>query len=334
MSNAVRIGLIGCGGISRAHARGYRNLGDSEARVVVTCDEARELAEERARETACETVATDWRAVLDRKDVDAVDLCLPHDLHADVAVAAAHAGKHVLVEKPLATTLADADRMIRAAHDADVRLMCAFCERFDPQHIVVKRVVDEGWLGTPMMARTDHNQNVELPVGHWIREARRLGGGAIASAGCHRLDLLRWFFGEVVDVSSFRFHWRDRMEGEVAGVVILRFQNGALGAFQINWMTRKAVWYEKLWLEGTEGSIHNHGGVHAFSLRRPDWSQGYVALDVPSADPFAEEIRHFLQCVRTVANRSRVARTPERQWQSLSPRTSPTGRDGTSTLRR
>lgn len=299
MADAIRVGLIGCGGISRAHARAYRNLGETEVRVVIVCDEVLSLAEERARETGALSSTGDWRVVLDRKDVDAVDLCLPHDLHAEVAVAAAQAGKHILVEKPLATTLADADRMVQAARDANVRLMCAFCERFDPQHVLVKRLVAEGYLGTPMMARIDHNQNVEMPPGHWIRYARRLGGGAIASAGCHRLDLLRWFFGEVVDVSAFRFYWRERMEGETAGVVILRFENGALGAFQINWMTRKPVWYERLWLEGTEGSLHNHGGLQVFSLRRPEWSEGYVRLDVPSADPFTEEIRHFLECIRT-----------------------------------
>lgn len=296
MPSPIRVALIGCGGISRAHARGYAALGSEEVRIIETCDASADLAEARAKELGAERVSLDWKQTVGRTDIDAVDICLPHDMHAVVAIAAMECGKHAFVEKPLATTLADADAMVRAASAAGVRLMCAFCERFDPQHVETKRLLDQGAIGAPMLARIDHNQNVEMPVGHWIRQADRLGGGAIASAGCHRLDLLRWFLGEVSAVSSFRYFEPDRMEGEVAGIVNLRFESGAIGTFTINWMSRKQVWYERFWIEGAGGSIHNHDGLRVHRLDSA--SQEPQRIDLPTADAFTEEIRHFLGCIR------------------------------------
>jgi UDP-N-acetyl-2-amino-2-deoxyglucuronate dehydrogenase len=298
MSDAVRIGLIGCGGISHAHIRGMLSLGADVIRVVVTCDVERSLAEERARDAGAEVVVTDWREVVERTDIDAVDICLPHDLHAEVAIAAAQAGKHIFVEKPIATTLEDGWAMVRAARDANVVLMTAFVERFEAENQRTKQLLDEGWLGTPILAQVDHLQNVFIPPGHWARERNRLGGGAIASAGCHRIDLLRWFIGEVEWVSAETFYNPDRMEGEIAGVVNMQFTCGAIANLSINWMSPYRAFYRKLWLEGTEGCIHNWNGLHIFSRKKPEWSEGFVTLEVEPVDPFAAELRHFVECIR------------------------------------
>ncbi len=298
MSQPVRIGLIGCGGISRAHVRGMLSLGPEEVRVIATCDVEPALAEERARDAGAEVALTDWRAVLERPDIDAVDICLPHDLHAEVAIAAAHMGKHIFVEKPISTTLEDGWRMVRVAREASVRLMVAFVERFEAENQRTKQLVEEGWLGAPILAQVDHLQDVFIPPGHWARSRERLGGGAIASAGCHRLDLLRWFIGEVEWVSAETFYNPDRMEGEIAGVVNLLFTTGAVATLSINWMSPYPAFYRKLWLEGTEGCVHNCNGLHVFSRRKPEWSQGFVPLELEPVDPFASELRHFVECVR------------------------------------
>lgn len=298
MSQPLRIGLIGCGGISRAHVRAMQSLGQEMVRVVATCDVEEALAQERARKSGTEVVLTDWREVLKREDIDAVDICLPHDLHAEVAVAAAQAGKHILVEKPIATTLEDGWAMVRAARQAGVVLMTAFVERFEAENWRTKQLLDEGWLGAPILAQLDHLQNVVVPPGHWVRSRQRLGGGSIASAGCHRLDLLRWFIGEVEWVSAETYYHPDRMEGEVAGVVNLQFTSGAIATMSINWLSPHRAFYRKLWLEGTEGAVHNWNGLHVFSRKKPEWSEGFVKLDLEPVDPFAAEIRHFVECVR------------------------------------
>ncbi|MDW8289813.1 MAG: Gfo/Idh/MocA family oxidoreductase, partial [Armatimonadota bacterium] len=206
--------------------------------------------------------------------------------------------KHILVEKPIATTLEDGWAMVRAAREAGVVLMTAFVERFEAENWRTKQLLDEGWLGAPVLAQLDHLQDVHMPPGHWARERKRLGGGAIASAGCHRLDLLRWFIGEVEWVSAETYYQPERMEGEAAGVVNLQFASGAIATMSINWLSPYRAFYRKLWLEGTEGAVHNWGGLHVFSRKKPEWSEGFVKLDLEPVDPFAAEIRHFVQCVR------------------------------------
>lgn len=298
MSQPLRIALIGCGGISRAHLRAMQSLGDETIRVIATCDIEQGLAQQRAQEAGALVASTDWREVIAREDVDAVDICLTHDLHAEVAIAAARAGKHILVEKPIATTLEDGWAMVRAAREAGVVLMTAFVERFEAENQRTKQLIDEGWLGTPILAQLDHLQDVYIPEGHWARERKRLGGGAIASAGCHRLDLLRWFIGEIEWVSAETLYAPHRMEGEVAGVVNLQFSCGAIATMSINWQSPYRAFYRKLWIEGTEGAVHNWGGLHVFSRKKPEWAEGFVKLDLEPVDPFAAEIRHFVECVR------------------------------------
>ncbi|GIX07470.1 MAG: hypothetical protein KatS3mg115_1873 [Candidatus Poribacteria bacterium] len=212
-SGPVRIGLVGCGGISRAHARGLRALGPEWAKVVLCCDLDPDRARLRAEELDAEAFTTDWDEVFDHPEIEAVDLCLPHHLHAEAAIAAAQAGKHILIEKPLARTLEEADRILNAVQRSGVLLMVAFVERFEADHQRAKELLDAGAIGRPMLVRVDHNQNLLLPPDSWIRSAELLGGGALASAGCHRLDLLRWWLGEVDSVFAWTLHEPSRMEG-------------------------------------------------------------------------------------------------------------------------
>lgn len=286
----IRIGLIGCGGISRAHARGYQNLPEL-FRVTATCDIVEAHAAERGQQLGAKRIYTDYEKMLREADIDAVDICLPHDLHADVSNAALEAGKHVIVEKPIAITLAEADSMIATAEKAGAILMVALNERYDPAHERIKQMVDEGILGQLLCIRIDHNQNVRLPEGHWIRSRDQLGGGVLIGSGIHRVDLLRWFGGEVVRVANFQVEQLERMEGEVAVVMSVLFESGCIGEVTAIWAVRKAPWYEGVWVYGTEGSVYRLNGVFWDS---PD---GYVKLDIPEADSFTEELRHFGQCI-------------------------------------
>jgi len=291
----IRVAGIGVGGIFRAHLQGYAALSDLFSLVAV-CDVNEAAAQRIADEHRVKKVYTLVEDLLEDGDFDAVDICLPHDLHALVAIAAAEAGKHVLVEKPMALSMEEADAMIAAAGKNDVKLMCAFCERYDPQYVKIKELVESGAIGQVLCSRADHNQNVRTTEGHWIRQKARLGGGAVFSAGCHRIDLLHWIVGEVDAVSCFGVFWPERMEGEVAGTVSLQYVNGAVGTMMINWMARRAPWYEGFWVYGTEGSVHNLGGVHLDSAEKTG-EDGYVKQEIESWHSFTEEIRHFGQCI-------------------------------------
>lgn len=295
--NPIRIGLIGAGGISGPHAAGYRKLAaEGMAEVVGVCDSVGSLAAVRAHELSAPHVFSDYRDLL-ALDVDAVDICLPHDVHAEVALAAIAQGKHVLVEKPVATTLEDAEHMIRAARAAGLILQVGHNERFDPQYQEMKRLLMEGAVGTVVSARADHNQDVRLPEAHWLRSAARSGGGALIGSGIHRVDLLRWFLGDVQEVYSVQRVLPERLEGEAVALTTLRFRSGAIASLSTNWAVRRFPWYELMWLYGTDGSMHNVGGLHLDSEARSPSALDFVLQPLPQKDSFTEEIRHFLGCV-------------------------------------
>ncbi len=296
----VRIGLIGAGGIAGAHARGYRALAaEGLCRVTAVADALPEAAARRAGELEAAHTFSDYHDLLALSgpdSPDAVDICLPHDLHTEVALAACASGKHVLVEKPIATTLQDARAMILAARAAGVVLQVGHNERFDPQYQEMKRLVDTGALGEVFAARADHNQDLRLPEGHWLRSAQRSGGGVVIGSGIHRLDLLRWFLGDVAEVHQVQVTRPERLEPEAAAFTTLRLHSGAIAELSSNWAVRRFPWYEMMWLYGSHGSVHNIGGVHL------DDGHGDVRrLSVPERDSFTEEIRHFLTCVTTGA---------------------------------
>lgn len=292
MSAPLKVGLVGCGLHATAHVEALLAVSEL-VRVTAVCDVDPKRAGTCGARLRAERVFTDYDEFLAESEVDAVDLCLPHGEHAPATVKAARAGKHVLVEKPIARTLAEADAMIDAARSAGVTLMVAHNQRFHPEHLRIRDLLDEGAIGRIYCARADHNQDFQPPAGHWIRLREPTGGGAMIGYGVHRIDLLRWFVGEVEEVASFQVVLPGRFEGETSAVTILRFSGGGIGEIAINWSARHPPWADMLYLYGDRGSIHNVGGLHLHSDRRG----GPGPVDVPFADPFAEQIRHFARSV-------------------------------------
>lgn len=299
MADRLRLALIGCGGISRAHLKGINELSDL-VQLAATCDVDRARAEEAAKKGGAEVVCDDYHQVLEREDVDAVDILLPHDLHCEVTVAAADVGKHVLCEKPIAPTAEEAEDMIAACEAAGVKLMIAYCERYSSEHAAAKQLLDEGAIGTPYLMRIDHNQWVWAPEGHWINDPQKLGGGTVAGSGTHRLDLLRWFNGEVKRVAAFLGNTGlTNIVAEDTATIILEHEGGSLGEMVCCWSVRQAPWYECFWIYGDRGTIHNVGGLKLARTSPDRAPTGFGKVELPHDDSggFREEIRHFAQCV-------------------------------------
>lgn len=251
----VRIGLLGCGAIARrAHLPGLRTAG---ADVVAFTSRSLASAEAAAAEWGGGEVFTDWRQVLDLADLDAVDVCTPNRLHVEMAVAAAEAGKHVLVEKPLACTVAEADRMIAAARAAGVLLMPAHNLRFAPPVVALRDAVAAGLVGEVVTVRAAFGHagpEVWAPEATWFRTATDAGGGALLDLGVHMADLLRCVLAdEVAEVAAFL---QGRTPGvEDAGTALLRFASGATGTLQASWIARPGPDIQ-VTISGTEGRLH------------------------------------------------------------------------------
>jgi predicted dehydrogenase len=306
----IRIGILGCGKIARLHAQGYKAASDL-SRVVVCCDEYNlELAKKFAQDLGADTTNR-WQDVIERSDVDALSICLPPYQHAEVALAAADAGKHVLVEKPMALNLDQCKEMVARAAQAGTVLMVGQNQRFQPEHIRIKELLDRQAIGRVVALRFDCNQFVKhmYPPDSWIFDKAKSGGGMVAQTAVHKIDLMRHFFGEIDEVASFHGYTGlnpnykpDGNEDIVA--FIMNFESGIVGEafylFGAHKVPISTATGELTIFYGDEGIIHNVLGWHIYSTRIPEYSGGVTKLDIhhyPYGDSVSAEIRHFLDCI-------------------------------------
>lgn len=237
----VRVGLLGAGGITGAHLPAYAALGE-RVRVVAVADPRRDAAEARAKEAGGAEVFASWEELIARAPIDAVDICLPHHLHAPAALTAFERGLHVLTEKPIARTLDEADAMIAAAQKANRRLMICHNRRWIPAVARLKEMIAGGELGRLLALRLEKNGGPAFgrtgaSLG-WVAKKATLGGGAVVSDLIHELDLIGWLGGPAASVSGTMVTEPEWMEGEVMGVVSVHLENGAIADAAINWGAR------------------------------------------------------------------------------------------------
>ncbi|NLF37836.1 Gfo/Idh/MocA family oxidoreductase [bacterium] len=260
LNRKPRIGIIGAGGIAGSHAQGFKAAAGLCSVVAVADPDAGRTDAIHELFGPAVRIVKDYRELLADAAIDAVDILLPHDLHMPVTVDAARAGKHVLVEKVMARTVAECDTMIAACDAAGVSLTVCHDRRYDGAWVAIKDIIDSGALGEVFFYKLSHNQNVAVPPGHWIRSRERLGGGAVISCLTHQIDALRWYGGEPVAVTSMSKTIPDRMEGETVGVIIARMASGALAELSINWCTMtgnspQGLHYELIQVCGTKGEV-------------------------------------------------------------------------------
>ena len=256
----VRIGVIGCGAIARrSHLPALRAAG---AQITVFASRSRSSAE--AAQGECDgggTIAEHWRAAVESDDVDAVTICTPNALHAEMTIAAARAGKHVLIEKPIACTVADADAMLTAAEDAGIILMPAQNLRFNAPCVAARDAVARGDIGqiTAVRAAFGHGgPKAWAPDATWFFDAELAGGGALLDLGIHMADLIRAVTADdVVEVAGMLYG-----DGAVedAGIALLRFANGAVGTLHASWISKPGLDIQ-LSIFGTAGTLHLDGAT-------------------------------------------------------------------------
>lgn len=307
----IRIGLLGCGKIARLHAAGYKTAADL-AQVVVCQDEYNLAWAEKFAADFNAEATTSWQSVVERNDVDAISVCLPPYQHREIAVAAAQAGKHVLVEKPMALNLAECKEMVAAAQAAGTVLMVGQNQRFQPEHVQIKQLLDEQAIGRVVALRFDCNQFVKhmYPPDSWIFHKELSGGGMVAQTTVHKIDLMRHFFGEIDEVSAFTGYTGLNPNYQPGGnediaAILMNFANGIVGEafylFAAHKVPIPTATGELTIFYGEEGIIHNVMGWHMYSTKIPQYSGGVTRLDIhqyPYMDSVVAEVRHFLDCIR------------------------------------
>ncbi len=250
-------GIIGCGMIAEFHARAIAEIPGARL-VAVQSQSASNGARIAALAAggACAIYGT-VAELLAHPGLDVVCVCTPSGAHLEPAVAAARAGKHVVVEKPLEVTLPRCDAIIRACDEAGVRLSTIFPSRFSPANVALKEAVDSGRFGRLTLADTDvkwwRSQDY-YDSGKWRGTWSLDGGGALMNQAIHNVDLLQWIMGEVVAVQALTATLaHERIEVEDVAVAILKFRSGALGVIEASTAAHPGL-LKRTEIHGTRGS--------------------------------------------------------------------------------
>lgn len=242
MANTMRAGIIGCGMIAkRLHAPDYSYAPDTT--VVAYCDaipaKAKELADKWSPRAG---IYTDYKKMLKEANLDCVTITLPNYLHAPVAIDALKAGCHVLVEKPMATSAAEGQKMVDAAKKAGKLLMVNQSQRLFPPHVKAKEILDSGIMGKILfVSATFGHEGPEhwSPTGKWFFDQSKARWGAMADLGVHKADLIRHLTGkEIAEISAYTAKLEKKGTVEDNFVSCLKFADGTVGTLCASWTVK------------------------------------------------------------------------------------------------
>ena len=278
---------------AHGHQGGWASTFRGDQRVAIRCvwDSDAPRGQQAAERLAVPFVPA-LDDVLGRADVQAVTICSTNDRHADLAVAAAQAGKHIMMQKPMATTLADCDRVVAAVETAGVRYYQSHNLRYDPVHQEIKRLVDAGEIGKVAIARRRHSHAFALlrpSVLDWMMDSTEGGGGAFMDEGAHAALWFLWMFGAPVAVQGMvAASLTSQQPGvEDNGVLLYRYANGMIGVHESSWTELAST--STIELFGERGVIVANGtDISSFRSRDPKESPLRVWRhnpDGPAGDP-------------------------------------------------
>ncbi|GAA3435290.1 Gfo/Idh/MocA family protein [Kutzneria kofuensis] len=248
----MKIGMIGYAFMGAAHSHAWRTAGrffdlPATPELAVVCGRSADKVAAAAAKFGWESAETDWRAVVDRPDIDVIDICTPGDSHAEIAIAALAAGKHVLCEKPLANTVEEASRMAAAAASAAGRSMVMFNYRRVPALALARQLIADGRIGVVRQVRAQYLQDwlvdPDFPL-TWRLDAASAGSGALGDLGAHSIDMAQFLTGQRISavggVLETFVDSRPLLDGSGRGPVTVddaalftaRFDGGAIGVFE------------------------------------------------------------------------------------------------------
>jgi len=239
----LKIAVLGCGKIAeRCTVPNLINLKGVATPVLCDKNISQALRLERIFKLDNPKIYTDYKAMIKQEKLDAVIINSPTFLHEEMALYAANAGLHIMIEKPIALTLASARRIIKSAEKNKVILMVEQSQRFDPVHQKAKALLDKGILGdiTEVHGRIGHaGPQYWAKSSSWFYNKKLSGGGALMDLGIHIIDLLRWFSGkEVKEVSANLATLRKKLPVENNANVLLKFADNTLGSFVASWTSQ------------------------------------------------------------------------------------------------
>ncbi|MBR6556811.1 MAG: Gfo/Idh/MocA family oxidoreductase [Clostridia bacterium] len=322
MEKKIRIGIIGVGNIAESHIKGYKALPNVELYAFCDIDEAK--LKMKGEKHGVTRLFTDMNEMLALPEIDAVSVCTWNAAHAPCTIAALNAGKHVLCEKPMATTVEEAEEMKAAAEKAGKLLMIGFVRRFGNDCAVVKDFVDNGFFGELYYAKCNYLRRNGCPGG-WFSNKELSGGGPLIDLGVHVIDLVRYLFGNPKPISVYGatfdklknrpdckdrsgyFEGKDMTHGvydvEDLATALIRFDNGAVLQVECSFTLNLKKGEGTIQLFGSKAGAKLDPELEIFTETNGYMSN--VQLDrstgLSFANLFENEIAHFVNCVDTGA---------------------------------
>jgi UDP-N-acetyl-2-amino-2-deoxyglucuronate dehydrogenase len=318
----MRVGIIGTGAISHKHAQAYKNIGFE---IAVCTNQTPERGRAFAAKWGCEFVES-YQEVCHDPRVDFVDVCTFPDFRLQVVKLCAEIGKHVMVQKPIATNLDDASAMIDVAKAAGIQLGVMSQHRFDDSSLFLKRALEAGRLGKILQAdayvkwhRSDEYYSRPIK-GSWATE----GGGALINQGIHQVDVLLWLIGPVAELFGY---WQlgatHKIESEDVVSAVLRYGSGATGVLQAS----TSIWpgyTERIEIHGERGTAIISGDkLTAWDVREDAGEPAPIAREVASgsSDPMAISLepfeRQFLDFAESIDKRRKPVSAGEDGYRAL-----------------
>ena len=310
MKPQVQVGLIGSQFSSARHAEALQHC--PQARLAAVASPTPGNAERLAQRYGIPHAFTDYRELLARPEIQMIVVGVPNDLHCQVVLDAAAAGKHVVIEKPLCVSLADADRMIAACRQAGVKLMYAEELCFAPKYVRLKQLLDSGALGAPTLIKQSEKHDGPHAAHFW--DVSRSGGGVTMDMGCHAIEFFRWMLGRppiksVYAQMSTQVHGA-KTRGDDNAILILEFANGVVCVAEESW-TKLGGMDDRAEVHGSAGVAYAdllHGNaIETYSNRGYDYAvekagstQGWSFTIYEEAwnYGFHAEMAHFVDCVQ------------------------------------
>jgi len=307
----TKVAILGAGFITDIHVESYhRFIPEAEVVAVYTRDA------QKAKTFAEKHHIPKWYDQLDdiiqNSGCDVVDICLPNFLHAEATLKAAAAGKHVIIEKPLAVTLEEADAMIAACDKAGVKLMYAEELCFAPKYERVRQLVNEGAYGDVYMLKQSEKHSG--PHSDWFYDVNLAGGGVLMDMGCHAFGWFRWMLKNAKVKSVFAsmstvLH-KGRTKGEDNSVVIVEFENGVTGIAENSWAKhggmddRSEVYgtggvvYADLFMGNSAVSYSKNG--YGYAMEKADTTVGwsFTVFEEVFNQGYPHELKHFIECIQ------------------------------------
>lgn len=294
------VGIIGCGAVAQEYIKAFEKDERSQVRALVSRNRANAQRYRDRYDLKC-AIETDAAVMLARKDIDVVVVCTPHDLHTKYAVAAAQAGKHVIIEKPVALTPQDLRKQQEAVKKANVKTLVSFVLHWNPLLTTIDRLITQGVFGRVFMVEVDYMHRIWMTTEQKWYASRRQSGTATLTGGCHAIDALRWFARSEADqVCAYQVKTENPIEYPGTISVNVKFENGTIGRSTTTFDARMPYRFN-IGVYGTEGTLRNN---ELFAPKLFPGQSGFLKIPCilpDSADvahhPFEYEVAHFLDCI-------------------------------------